>query len=385
MEGKRFLPQDKFDIAIVGAGIVGLAHALAAVREGLRVIMLDRDAQANGASIRNFGFVTVTGQEQGAVWRRARRSRDVWAEIAGPAGIQIEQTGLVMVAQRAEARPVCEAFLKTDMAEGCAWIDGALARAKLGAMAPDSLEGVLTSSIDLRVESRTAIPALAAWLETYHGVTIRRGVAVHGVESGALETTEGTVYADTIIVCPGDDLATLFPNVLADAAITRCKLQMMRLASPGHRLPGTIMSDLGLVRYLGYAALPEAAPLKRRLLAEQGDHLANGIHLIVTQSSDGSLVVGDSHHYAPTPDPFSSDEVDRLILDEFRAVFGSVPAVIERWTGTYASAAGHSIVETPMPGVRLVVVTSGTGASTSFALAEEVIADLIHSDAGALA
>ena len=383
--GAHFLPQDRFDIAIVGAGIVGLAHALAAARQGLKVIVLDRDAQANGASIRNFGFVTVTGQEQGAVWRRARRSRDVWAEVAGPAGIAIQQTGLVMVAQRPEARPVCEAFLKTDMAEGCAWIDGPAARARLGAMAPDSLEGVLTSSIDLRVESRTAIPALAAWLETYHDVMFRRGLAVQGVESGALETAEGIFRADTIIVCPGDDLATLFPDVLAHAGITRCKLQMLRLASPGYRLQGTIMSDLGLVRYLGYAALPEAAPLKRRLLAEQGEHLANGIHLIVTQSADGSLVVGDSHHYAPTPDPFSSDEVDRLILEEFRAVFGSVPPVLERWTGTYASASGHSIVETPMDGVRLVVVTSGTGASTSFALAEEVIADLIHSDVGAYA
>lgn len=64
---------DSYDVAIVGAGIVGLAHALAAARDGRRVLVIDRDAQANGASIRNFGFVTVTGQEQGTVWRRARR------------------------------------------------------------------------------------------------------------------------------------------------------------------------------------------------------------------------------------------------------------------------------------------------------------------------
>ncbi|WP_164128136.1 FAD-dependent oxidoreductase, partial [Stenotrophomonas maltophilia] len=44
-----------YDLAIVGAGILGLAHALAAARLGKRVIVLDRDSQANGASIRNFG------------------------------------------------------------------------------------------------------------------------------------------------------------------------------------------------------------------------------------------------------------------------------------------------------------------------------------------
>jgi glycine/D-amino acid oxidase-like deaminating enzyme len=93
-----------FDLAVVGAGIVGLAHALAAARLGKRVVVIDRDAQANGASVRNFGFVTVTGQARGEVWRRARRSARVWAEIAGPAGIEVVQHGLTMVARRTEAK-----------------------------------------------------------------------------------------------------------------------------------------------------------------------------------------------------------------------------------------------------------------------------------------
>src|ERR1019366_9762964 len=78
---------ERFDLAIVGAGIVGLATALAGVRRGLRVIVIDRDAQANGASVRNFGFITVTGQERGPMWTRARRSREVWCEVAAAANI----------------------------------------------------------------------------------------------------------------------------------------------------------------------------------------------------------------------------------------------------------------------------------------------------------
>jgi FAD dependent oxidoreductase TIGR03364 len=341
---------------------------------GKRVVVIDRDAKANGASVRNFGFVTVTGQEQGQVWRRARRSRDVWEQVAGPAGIPIVQRGLLMVARRPEARAVLEAFLETDMAAGCQWVPSEQIEPRFG-IRPAHAEGALESEIDLRVESRTAIPALARYLEQALGVTFRRGVTVHGVDTRVLETSAGTIYADAIVVCPGDDLTGLFPESFVD--ITRCKLQMMRLASPGYRLPSAVMSDLGMVRYLGYSALPEAAALKTRLDAEQGEHLANGVHLIVAQSSDGSLIVGDSHHYAATPDPFASEEVDRLILDEFAHVFGQAPPpVIERWTGTYASAAGHSRVVTPMRNVRLVTVTGGTGASTSFGLAEEVIGDL---------
>lgn len=373
------------DVIIVGAGIVGLAHALAAARIGLNVMVIDRESRAVGASIRNFGFITVTGQEEGQVWRRARRSRDVWLEVAGLSGIPIEQRGLALVAQRPEAKAVCEAFLTTDMAKDCEWLEPRDARKFLGDMHPNHLEGVLWSSVDLRVESHTAIPVLTSWLADHYRVQFRFGVSAQGIEPGRVDTVDGALHASAIVVCPGDDLATLFPDILDSAGVTRCKLQMLRLKSPGYRLPSTIMSDLGLLRYRGYSLRPEAAALRRRLAGEQPEHLANGVHLIVAQSADGSLIVGDSHHYARSPDPFASEHVDQLILDEFRAVFGSSPAVLERWVGTYASADRHSLVAAPAPGLRLVTVTSGTGASTAFALAEDVIADLANNDLGAVA
>jgi len=141
------------------------------------------------------------------------------------------------------------------------------------------------------------------------------------------------------------------------------------------------MSDLGLARYSGFGALPEAAALRRRLEADQRHALDNGVHLIVVQSADGTLVVGDSHHYAATPDPFASERVDEIILEEFSAVFGGPPPrVLERWTGIYASAADHTMfADAPQENVRMVMITSGTGASTSFAIAEEVIDDLFGS------
>src|SRR5580658_6678704 len=100
--------RDRFDLAVVGAGIIGLATALAAVKRGLRVVVIDRDAQANGASVRNFGFVTITGQQRGAMWQRARRSREVWREVAAAADIPIVHTGLWMTARRPESVDVLE-------------------------------------------------------------------------------------------------------------------------------------------------------------------------------------------------------------------------------------------------------------------------------------
>ena len=365
-----------FDLAVVGAGICGLAHALMAARRGKRVVVIDRDDQANGASVRNFGFVTVTGQQRGAGWQRAMRSRDVWAEIAPATGIDVVQRGLVVAARRPEALAVIEAFAATEMGEGCEVISPAETRTRFPFL--KEVAGALYSPHEVRVESRTAIPLLAAWLAEAHGVTFMRNTTVHAVEPPSIETSRGLVSAEAVVVCPGDDLASLFAEYLAPYAITRCKLHMMRLAPVTRPIDTAVMSDLGVARYLGYAELPEAEALERRLEAEQAEHLANGVHLIVVRSADGSLVVGDSHHYAVTPDPFAPQHVDDLILDEFSAVLDvGQPRVLERWTGTYASAPDRlALIDRPADAVRLVVITSGTGASTSFAIAEEVIADL---------
>src|SRR5215471_13464501 len=112
-----------YDLAIVGSGVCGLAHALAAARRGKRVIVIDRDDRANGASIRNFGFITVTGQQAGECWRRAKRSLEVWIEVADAAKIPLLQRGLLMIARRPEAHAVIEAFLETNMGAECRLIE----------------------------------------------------------------------------------------------------------------------------------------------------------------------------------------------------------------------------------------------------------------------
>lgn len=370
---------ERVDLAVVGAGIVGLATALAAARRGLRVVVIDRDAQANGASVRNFGFVTVTGQERRSMWARARRSREVWREVAEAAGIDVVHSGLWMIVRRPESVDLLEAFMATEMAADCRLLSPAAARRRCPSLAAPAMVAVLESPIELRVESREAIPRLAAWLESRHGVRFMRNTVVAAIDMPAVHTSRGTLRADRVVVCPGDDFNSLYPERLAAYRLTRCKLQMLRLADPGFKLPGALMSDLGLGRYLGYADLEAAAPLKARLAVEQAEHLKHGVHLIVVQSADGSLVVGDSHHYATTPDPFAHESVDALILDEFRAALGiEPPPTIERWVGTYASASDRPVlIDAPEPSVRLAIVTCGAGASTGFAIGEELITNLL--------
>lgn len=370
-----------FDLAVIGAGIVGLAHALAAARRGKRVVVIDRDAQANGASIRNFGFVTVTGQQAGQCWQRAMRTRNIWAEIAGPAGIAVEHAGLTVAARRPEAVAVLEAFAETEMGRGCRVLTAAEAASLQPALRTEGLRAVLHSPHELRVESRLAVPRLAAWLAAAHGVTFLRSCLVKGVAPPRVETTAGIVHAECVVVCPGHDFQTLYAERLAAYPLTTCKLHMLRVRpAPGTpRLAAAVMSDLGLVRYLGYAELPEARALRTLLETEQSAELEHGIHLIAVGSADGSLVVGDSHHYGETLDPFARDEVDALMLAQLDAVLDLPGRVVtERWIGTYASAPDRlMLVDRPADNIRIVVVTSGTGASTGFAIGEEVVGELL--------
>jgi FAD dependent oxidoreductase TIGR03364 len=373
-----------FDVAVIGAGVIGLAHAFVAAKAGKRVVVIDRDPRANGASIRNFGFITVTGQERGESWALARRTRDIWADVAPRAGIAIEQTGLIVTLRHPEAIGVVEAFLDTEMGEGCEWLGGAAFRARHGEIAASGALGALVSPHELRVESRSALPKLVAWLKAAHDVTFLTETAVHSVAPPRIETSRGPIQAETAIVCPGDDFVSLFADRIAAYRPRRCRLSMMRLAAPGFRLPAPIMSDLSLVRYLGYAALPPAEALRRRLEVDQSAHLANGVHLIVVQSADGSLVVGDSHHYDDLPAPFAPAEAEACILDEFERAMGlKPPPALERWVGTYAVCDGRNyLIDAPSDDIRLVIVTSGTGASTGFGIAEQTMAGLFGPKSG---
>ena len=367
-----------FDLAVVGGGIIGLAHATLAARAGKRVAVIERDIRANGASIRNFGFITVTGQERGDSWRLARRTRDVWAEVAPKAGIGIEHHGLYLTARSTEAMAVIEAFLQTEMGEGCRLVAPEKFRAAANGLGSSDLQGALFSPHEVRVESRNAIPLLSAWLKDCLGVAFFNETVVFEATPPRLRTSRGVIEAGAVVVCPGDDFATLYPERIAAYGLRKCRLSMLKTADPGFRLPAALMSDLSLTRYRGYAALPQARALEAKLRAEQPRHYDNGVHLIVAQGANGGLIVGDSHHYDLLPSPFAPASAEEDILDEYaRATGRAAPPVVERWTGIYAIAPDRTyLIDTPQPQVRLVIVTSGTGASTGFGIAERVIDDL---------
>jgi glycine/D-amino acid oxidase-like deaminating enzyme len=101
-----------------------------------------------------------------------------------------------------------------------------------------------------------------------------------------------------------------------------------------------------------------------------------GIHILVSQNPSGELIVGDSHQYGNTLEPFDAELINQLILENLHKFLPlSDYAVAERWHGVYPKAAKqlHVLAE-PVPGVQIVNGLGGAGMTLSFGLAEEVVA-----------
>lgn len=359
------------DVVVIGSGIVGLAAAYAAYQRGHQVLVLDKDAACTGASVRNFGFVTVTGQSQSLTWNRAMLARNIWSEIAPQAGIETCQQGLWVLAQRPEAVRVLQELMAQPQGQQLQWHSAQQLRQWPSFRSADLLGG-LYSPHELRFEALLAIAKLRKWLESL-GVAFKTGVHAHFEPSLGLFANGEQVHFNHMLAAPGPDLVHWVPHWLQVQQIKICRLLMLRVQPPaGYVLPAPIMSDLSLVRYKGYTELKSSSPLLERLQSEQAEHLEHGIHLIVVQNPDGSLTVGDSHHYHQGQDPFVQHLTEQLILQEMQSVL-KLPdyQVIERWVGFYPSGTSDAHLIELSDRAQLITVTSGTGMSTGFALAQE--------------
>jgi FAD dependent oxidoreductase TIGR03364 len=364
------------DVAVVGGGILGLAHAWAAVRRGRSVVLFERDRRAQGASVRNFGMIWPIGQPAGEAHARAVRSQQRWAEIAPRAGIGLDPCGSLHLAYRPDEWAVLEEFAALSGHE-CALLTPAATHMSCPAVRRVGLLGALWSPTEACVDPRQAIANLAGWLGEQPGVTVRFGVAVLGIEAPRLKTSTGEEWrTGRVIVCGGADLQTLFPAVYAGSGIRLCKLQMMRTAPQpnGWRLGPMLAGGLTLTHYAAFSACPSLDALRRRVAAEMPEHVRYGIHVMAAQNALGEVVIGDSHEYGDAIEPFDKGAIDALILAYLRGMVELPdPEPAQRWHGIYAKHPDLPyFAAEPQPNVHVVTAPGGAGMTLGLGIADEL-------------
>ncbi|GAA2638740.1 TIGR03364 family FAD-dependent oxidoreductase [Actinomadura fulvescens] len=369
-------PRSPVDLLVVGAGVVGLAHAIEAHLRGWSVTVVDRDAFAAGASVRNFGHVCVTAQD-GAALDYALAGRERWLWLAERAGFEVSEAGTLVVARQPEELAVLEEFAEARGAGQVRLLDAAGVARRLPVAGPAPLGGAHLP-LDLRLDAPTAIAAMTAWLEA-QGVPIVWRTNVVSVEPGLVRTTRGEVRATRTVLAVGHDIDRLLPDTADGAGVTRCLLRMLEVAPPGGlRVAPGVLTGSSLLRYGGFLAQPSIDTLRKRFASEAPELLDAGVNLMFTQRPDGTIVLGDTHHYGATHAPFDDERTAGLLLREGARLLG-VPSlrVLRRWRGEYAASTQTSFLNVEVAeGVRAVSVTAGIGMTTAHGLARAVLDSL---------
>ena len=97
----------KYDLLVVGGGVLGTFHAYHALNKGLRVAILEQSAMPQGATTRNFGQVVPSGMN--TKWQNyGRESLRIYKEIQELFDITIRQNGSVYLASNAEELQLLE-------------------------------------------------------------------------------------------------------------------------------------------------------------------------------------------------------------------------------------------------------------------------------------
>ena len=367
-------------VTIVGGGILGTAHAMEAVGRGHEVVQLEREPEARGATVRNFGLVWVSGRARGEL-AAAMRSRELWeklgAEIPGigfrPAGsITLMRTpGEVAVAEEVMARPDagCRGFTLLEPADVLALNPALRGRYLAG----------LHCAHDGAVESRQALPAMREYMAATGRYTFVSHTEARSVAGTAVTDDRGTTHdGDLVIVCAGAAHGGLVRELAGELPVRRVRLQMMQTEPLGEPLTTAIADGDSFRYYPGFAG----SALNALKGNEAQDVVAeeHRMQLLCVQRLHGGLTIGDTHDY---DEPFDFDVTEApyaYLVDVVEEFLGrALPPVRQRWAGVYSQCVDPDQLvcrTSPDDGIWVVTGPGGRGMTLGPAIAEQS-ADLI--------
>jgi FAD dependent oxidoreductase TIGR03364 len=365
---------------VIGAGIVGLAVARSLAIRNYAVSVFEKNTFSVGASIRNFGMIWPIGQTEGKMYERAITTRNIWSSLCEEAGIWKDNSGSFHLAYSDLEMEVLSVFYeRVQHNRPYVLMSAKEVLHNSNAVNSHNLKGGLYSPDELIVDSPLAIAAIPGFLTEKYGVQFFWQRPVQRVETSKVYTSENVYEADEVFICSGPDFETLFPEKFAAMQVTKCKLQMMKTVpqTDGWKLGPSLCGGLSLTHYSSFQIAGDSLDkLKEVYRQEQPDYIKWGIHVMVSQNSRGELVIGDSHEYGPTHDPFDKAEINELII-RYLSSFLVSPAsqIAATWNGIYTKRTNGEteLVLSPLPGVTIVNGLGGAGMTLSFGLAEEII------------
>ncbi|MFJ1764359.1 TIGR03364 family FAD-dependent oxidoreductase [Amycolatopsis sp. NPDC088138] len=368
-------------ILIVGGGVLGTLHAWQAVERGHDVVQLEREPEARGASVRNFGLVWVGGRATGAELDTALRARTLWERIGERVpGLGFRANGsLTVVRTEAELAVAAEVAAGAEAADRGFKLLDAVETKKLNPALRGDFRGALWCDRDAAVEPRVAQPALRAELARSGRYTWLPGREVRHLSATGVVDDRGERHdGDVVVFCTGAWTGGLVRELAGEPPVRKVRLQMAQTEPLGEEL-STSVADGDSFRY--YPAYRGAALDTLAETQPQGDvAAAHRMQLLLVQRLDGSLTIGDTHEY-DTPFAFDVTEDPYEHLAEVAgALLGRpLPRIRRRWAGVYAQTTDTARIvhrERVADNALLVTGPGGRGMTCSPAIAEDTAEEL---------
>lgn len=380
-----------YDLVIIGAGAVGSFHAYHACKKKLSVLLLEKDSRPQEATVRNFGQVVPSGMSRGKWQHYGRRSIEIYQSLQKQFDISVRQHGSVYIASDGTEQVLINELNEINRAEG--YHSSLLSQQECiqkfpGLKKTYCKEGLFFPG-EITVEPDKMIHQLIAFMREQMGLVYSPGTLVKACQEAngkcIVEDSLGRIYySDKAIICNGRDFNALYPEIFFQSDIVVSKLQMMKtVPQPGYRLTGSVLTGLSIRRYESFAECPSFNALNAEAIDDRFGQW--GIHILFKQAADGSVIIGDSHEYAPAKEQdrlgFSvNQEINDIILEEAKRIF-NLPdwKIAACWNGFYAQSKTKDVFrKQPSGNIHIITAIGGKGMTASAGLAEETINELFE-------
>jgi D-hydroxyproline dehydrogenase subunit beta len=344
-----------YDAIIVGAGIVGAACADECARQGMSVLVLDRDVVGSGATAAGMGHIVVMDDSE-AQFSLTRYSQQLWQALRPelPSDVEYESCGTIWVAtdedEMAEVRRKQEYYI----ARG---VQAEILDSRSIEEAEPNLRKGMTGGLLIPEDGVLYPPCAARFLleRAQHSNTrVEAGSAVMQIGRGMVRLTNGSEFSAAVIINAAGAWST---------ALT----------------PG-----LGIKKRKGHLLITDRYPnFVRHQLVELGyltsTHSTTGdsVAFNVQPRKTGQILIGSSRQYDA-----EYSQVDNAILvrmlkraEEYLPGLSAMSA-IRVWTGFRAATVDKLPLIGPWPedkSIWLATGHEGLGITTSLATARLLV------------
>ncbi|TDD95040.1 TIGR03364 family FAD-dependent oxidoreductase [Flavobacterium cellulosilyticum] len=375
-----------YDLIVVGSGVLGSFHAYHALKKGLRVALIEKDKMPKGATIQNFGQVVPSGMD--TKWQAyGRESLAIYKEIQSQFDISIRQNGSVYLASNEEEVQLIEELSHINQSNN--YQSHLLTKQqclyKYSCLRSDYVKAGLFFPEEVTVEPRTMIYRLQEFMIQNMGLKLITNTSIINCEStpngvSLSSAANEDFLASKVIICNGSEFKNLYPKLFNESDLEVSKLQMMQTKpQKNYVLPGSILTGLSIRRYEAFYECPSFKSIK----AKEDPHSLEkkwGVHILFKQAADGSVILGDSHHYAEAKNiddlGFDLDmDIDNFMIQEAKKIIDLPNYEIQnRWYGTYSQCKTKDIFEhTIDDNIHIITGIGGKGMTGSAGFSKENI------------